>query len=222
MDISLSSVEVRVLGALIEKEMTTPEYYPMSLNALTNACNQKSNRDPVMEISENDCFAAIETLKDKRLGWQFSSAGGRVPKYEHNLKSLYSFSKEEIAVICVLLLRGPQTVGEIRIRTDRLCSFSSLNETESTIRNLISREDGPFVVELPRQPGRKESRFMHLLAGQPEIALQENNEDLSGGQNMSAVTGTDRISTLEKDVILLRNDLDELRQQFIEFKKQLE
>jgi len=222
MDLVLSSVEVRVLGALIEKEITTPEYYPMSLNALTNACNQKSNRDPVMELSENDVFAAIESLKDKRLGWQFSSAGGRVPKYEHNLRSLFSFSKEETAVICVLMLRGPQTIGEIRMRSDRMCSFATLDETESTIRNLISRNDGPFVIELERQPGRKESRFMHLFAGQPHSAAEESNDEVSDQQKSGSENKIDRVSVLETEVALLRTELNELREQFFEFKKQLE
>lgn len=223
MDVVLNQIEARVLGSLIEKEITTPEYYPMSLNALTNACNQKSNREPVMDLSENDVFNAIETLKDKRLGWQFSSAGGRVPKYEHNLKSLFQFSKEEVAVICVLLLRGPQTIGEIRIRTERMCSFSSLDETENTVRNLISREDGPFVVELSRQPGRKESRFMHLFCGNIEIVQEKNAvENNTCIQKMKDDSGDERIKALEDSIETLRTELSELRQQFLDFKKQLE
>lgn len=223
MDLHLNPIEARVLGALIEKEVTTPEYYPMSLNALTNACNQKSNREPVMELSENDVVAAIDTLKDKKLSWQFSSAGGRVPKYEHNLRSLYSFSKAEVAVICMLLLRGPQTVGEIRTRTDRLYSFTSLEETEKTIRALVERSDGPFVVELPRQPGRKESRFMHLFCGIPDVSsAQKTPDDVVQSDTKQSISANDRIIVLEEDVATLRNELTELRQQFLDFKRQLE
>jgi len=223
MDLYLNPIEARVLGALIEKEVTTPEYYPMSLNALTNACNQKSNREPVMELSESDVVIAIDTLKDKKLSWQFSSSGGRVPKYEHNLRSLFTFSKAEIAVICILLLRGSQTVGEIRTRTDRLYSFSSLEETEKTIRDLISRPDGPFVVELPRQPGRKESRFVHLFCGMPDVSsVQETSELTARPEIKQSATINERFTNLEEDVAILRNELSQLRQQFLEFKKQLE
>jgi uncharacterized protein len=223
MDLHLNPIEARVLGALIEKEVTTPEYYPMSLNALTNACNQKSNREPVMELSDNDVVVAIDTLKDKKLSWQFSSAGGRVPKYEHNLRSLFSFSKAEFAVICMLLLRGPQTVGEIRTRTDRLYSFTSLEETEKTIRALAERSDGPFVVELPRQPGRKESRFMHLFCGMPDISpAQETSDGNARPESKQVTTTNDRFTTLEEEVVRLRNELTELRQQFLDLKKQLE
>lgn len=223
MDLHLNPIEARVLGALIEKEVTTPEYYPMSLNALTNACNQKSNREPVMDLSENDVVVAIDTLKDKKLSWQFSSAGGRVPKYEHNLRSLYSFSKAEVAVICTLLLRGPQTVGEIRTRTDRLYSFASLEETENTIRGLVERSDGPFAVELPRQPGRKESRFVHLFCGMPDISsAQESSGGIIRSDTRQSPTVNDRLVALEEEVVTLRNELTELRQQFLDFKKQLE
>lgn len=223
MNLHLNPIEARVLGALIEKEVTTPEYYPMSLNALTNACNQKSNREPVMDLSDTDVVVAIDTLKDKKLSWQFSSAGGRVPKFEHNLRSLFSFSKEEIAVICMLLLRGPQTVGEIRTRTDRLFSFTSLEETEKTIRGLAERSDGPFVVELPRQPGRKESRFVHLFCGMPDISsAQETPDSIVRSDTRPSTTASDRIVVLEEEVVSLRNELTELRQQFLDFKKQLE
>ena len=223
MDLHLNPIEARVLGALIEKEVTTPEYYPMSLNALTNACNQKSNREPVMDLSDNDVVIAIDTLKDKKLSWQFSSAGGRVPKYEHNIRSLFSFSKGEIAVICILLLRGPQTVGEVRTRTDRLYSFPSLEETEKTIRGLAERPDGPFVVELPRQPGHKESRFVHLFSGMPDISLvQESSDGITRHESKQITTTNDRLIAVEEEVVALRKEILELREQFIDFKKQLE
>jgi hypothetical protein len=223
MNILLNSVEIRVLGSLIEKEITTPEYYPMSLNALTNACNQKSNRDPVMDLSENEVHAAIETLRDKRLGWQFSSAGARVPKYEHNLRSLFSLSKEEVAVLCVLLLRGPQTIGELRTRTDRMCSFASLEDVEKTVKGLISREDGPFVVELPRQPGRKENRYMHLFGGEIELNQEYPVENqVTEHPKISISSTSERITSLENEIASLKAELNELRTQFLDFKKQLE
>lgn len=223
MNILLNTVEIRVLGSLIEKEITTPEYYPMSLNALTNACNQKSNRDPVMELSENEVHSAIETLRDKRLGWQFSSAGARVPKYEHNLRSLFTFSKDEIAVLCVLLLRGPQTIGELRTRTDRMCSFASLEDVDKTVKSLISREDGPFVVELPRQPGRKESRYMHLFGGEVEIDQNSSVENqVTEHPKISISSTSDRISALENEITSLKTELNDLKMQFLDFRKQLE
>lgn len=223
MNILLNPIEIRVLGSLIEKEITTPEYYPMSLNALTNACNQKSNRDPIMELSENEVHAAIETLRDKRLGWQFSSAGARVPKYEHNLRSLFTLSKEDIAVLCVLLLRGPQTIGELRTRTDRMCSFDSLELVEKTVKGLISREDGPFVVELPRQPGRKENRYMHLFAGEIEVNQDSSVENqITEHPKISISSTSERITALEHEIVSLKTELNELRTQFLDFKKQLE
>lgn len=220
MNFTLNEIEARVLGSLIEKEITTPEYYPMTLNALTNACNQKSNRDPVMNLSEKDVLSAIDTLKDKKLSWQFSSVGGRVPKYEHNLRSLFTFSKEETAVLCILLLRGPQTIGEIRTRTDRLFSFSSLEETEKTIRALIERDGGPFIIELPRQSGHKESRFMHLFCGMPDLS-SINEQSIQAGF-LPSTSKSDRLLILEEEVKELRSEIADLREQFYDFKKQLE
>lgn len=223
MDLHLDLIEVRILGSLIEKEITTPEYYPMSLNALTNACNQKSNRDPIMNLSEREVITAIDTLKDKKLCWQFSSASARVPKFEHNFRSLFSFSKEEIAVICVLFLRGPQTIGEIRIRTERMHSFSSLEEVEKTLQLLIERSDGPFVFELPRQPGHKEGRFVHLFSGFPELtAVVESLASTSGQMVLEITKENERLIVLEEGIKALRIEMEDLKKQFLDFKKQLE
>ena len=221
MDLNLNEIEVRVVGALIEKEITTPEYYPLSMNALVAACNQKSNRDPVMNLDERDIMQAIDILRDKKLVWQLSTSGGRVPKYEHNIRSLFTFSNQEIAVLCVLMLRGAQTIGEIKGRSDRLYSFRSLQEVEETVQALLSREDGPFVMELPRQSGQKEKRFMHLFSGTPDISeLQSTRPEPTAEQHRSS-TG-ERLAALEEHVKLLREEVAELRASFEAFKSQLE
>src|SRR5436190_23727438 len=161
----LNDAEVRVLGALVEKEIATPDYYPLSLNALTNACNQKSNRDPVLSLSESDVTQALDSLRDKGLARHVSSYDSRVPKYAHQLAEVFNFDRREIAVLCVLLLRGPQTPGELRSRTDRMYHFEALEDVISTLDRLAKREP-PLAAILPRQPGTKESRYMHLFASQ--------------------------------------------------------
>lgn len=217
MEMILSSIEVRVLGALMEKEVATPEYYPLSLNALVNACNQKSNRDPVMSLDESDVVYAIETLREKKLVWQLSSAGGRVPKFEHNVRSLFSFSEQESAVVCMLLLRGPQTAGEIKNRTERLYKFSSLGEVDETIGKLMSdTEQGPFVVELPRMPGQKECRYMHLFAGEPEVNC------VQGAETVTLTAKNTRLDDLENEVKMLKEELAELRSVVDELRKFME
>ena len=220
MDIQLTDVEARVLGVLMEKEMTTPEYYPLSLNALVNACNQKSNRDPVMNLSDKEVLTALDQLRNKKLAWHLSTAGGRVPKYEHNIRSIFSFSKQETAVIDVLLLRGAQTTGELRVRTERMYSFSSLDDIVETLQKLATREDGPFVIELPRQPGHKEHRYMHLFGGMPDLEKYADEKRETAPQNLSAED--DRISILEMELKQLRLDFNKLKDAFIEFKRQLE
>src|SRR6267378_5657294 len=156
MEFSLTETEVRVLGALIEKDITTPDYYPLSLNALLNACNQKNNRDPVMALDEDAVRAALESLQKQRLAGPASGADGRVTKYEHRLQEVYNFDRREIAILCVLLLRGPQTPGELRSRTDRVYHFETLDDVVSTLDRLAQR-DPPLAAILPRQPGTKES-----------------------------------------------------------------
>jgi uncharacterized protein YceH (UPF0502 family) len=166
----LTSEEGRVLGALVEKALTTPDYYPLSLNALTNACNQLSNRDPVVTYSENTVLRAVEALRDKRLAFVFSGADSRVVKYGHKLADALALNRAETATLCVLLLRGPQTVGEIRGRTGRMHEFADLADAEAVLNGLAARPPDPLVVKLPRQPGCKESRYAHLLAGPVESA----------------------------------------------------
>src|SRR5512142_3176847 len=164
MNIVLNDVEVRVLGALIEKDITTPDYYPLSLNALINACNQKSNREPVMELDENGVRDALESLKEKRLAGPAGGADSRVTKYEHRLQEVFNFDRRETALVCVLLLRGPQTPGELRGRTERMYRFETLDDVQSGLQKLMDRQP-PLVRVLPRQPGTKESRYMHLFSG---------------------------------------------------------
>src|SRR6202140_5427902 len=164
MDLRLTENEVRVLGSLMEKDITTPEYYPLSLNALVNACNQKSNRDPVMQLDEDAVRSALEGLQQQRMAGPALGADSRVTKYEQRLQEVFNFTRPEIAVLCVLLLRGPQTPGELRGRTERLHRFETLDDVQSALQKLMQR-DPPLAKVLPRQPGTKESRYVHLFSG---------------------------------------------------------
>ena len=197
---TLNDVEVRVLGSLIEKEITTPDYYPLSLNALVAACNQSSNRNPVVHFDEDTVARATESLREKKLVHQVDRSESRVSKYRHVLYEAMNFGRPAVAVMGVLMLRGPQTVGEIRTRSNRLYDFTSLDEVELTLNALMSREP-PLVVRLPRQAGQKEVRFAHLLSG--EVTLTEPEPEL------------DRIGKLEKEV-------EDLKKQFEQFRKQFE
>src|SRR4030088_987692 len=169
MTLILTEIEARVLGSLIEKDITTPDYYPLSLNALVNACNQKKNRDPEMAPAEESVRTALTTLQEKRFAGPTSSADSRVTKYEHRLQEVFNFDRREIAIVCVLLLRGPQTPGELRTRTERMYHFEALEDVVSTLDRLSQREP-PLAAILPRQPGTKESRYTHLFSGQPEAS----------------------------------------------------
>src|SRR6516164_1822974 len=219
MSLQLSEIEVRVLGALVEKEINTPEYYPLSFNALLNACNQKSNRDPVLTLNEDDVRQALRSLSGQALA---RSAGGdsRVPKYEHRLNELYNFHRHEIAVLCILLLRGPQTPGELRTRTERMYAFEDLEAVHSAL-NLLSRREPPLVKVLPRQPGTKESRYMHLLAG--DAAPAPPADESPAPRSATGRSGeSQRIGELENEIAELRRELDTLREQFAAFQKQFQ
>ena len=220
MDVILNAVEVRVLGSLIEKELTTPEYYPLTLNALVNACNQVSNRDPVVAYDERTVVRALESLREKQLIWMVTGAGARVPKYEHRLVEQLKLAEQEIAVLCVLMLRGPQTVGEIRGRTGRMYEFKELAEVELTLDSLVSALP-PLAMKLPRQPGMKESRYAHLLSGEVHV------EEAPAAARLAPVTlevraENERLAKLENEVEVLRQELAELKQQFLDFKGQFE
>jgi uncharacterized protein YceH (UPF0502 family) len=224
-EITLTAEEARVVGALIEKQVTTPEYYPLTLNALVNACNQISNRDPVVAYDERTVADALESLRDKKLAREVRTADGRVPKYRQVLEEVYPLSRAETAVVCVLLLRGPQTVGELRGRTERLYAFSDLSFVESTLEGLAEAADRrpPLVVKLPRQAGRKEPRYAHLLCGPVEAdEAAEARAESPARSQARAGEGSERAARLEEEVRALRAGLEELRREFAEFRKQFE
>src|SRR5580698_9758621 len=224
MPLLLTDVEVRVLGALIEKDITTPDYYPLSLNALVNACNQKNNREPVMTLDEETVRTALATLQEKRLAGPSGGADSRVTKYEHRLQEVFNFDRREIAIVCVLLLRGPQTPGELRGRTERMYRFEALDDVVATLDRLSQRQPALAAV-LPRQPGTKESRYTHLFAGEPNIADLPTSSaaDFSTHSTSSATSSAaDRLAQLEEEVAALRRELSEVQQQLAAFRKQFE
>jgi uncharacterized protein YceH (UPF0502 family) len=221
MDLQLSDIEVRVLGALVEKEITTPEYYPLSLNALLNACNQKSNREPVVTLEEDAVRHALRSLSDQALA---RSAGGdsRVAKYEHRLNELYNFHRHEIAVLCVLLLRGPQTPGELRTRAERMYAFEDLEAVHAAL-NLLARRESPVVKVLPREPGTKESRYMHLFSGDTmPSSISNNDRPAAAPKPGNSELDNERIQVLEQQVSELKRELLTLREQFADFQKQFQ
>ena len=217
MNIVLNPVEARALGALVEKDITTPDYYPLSLNALVNACNQKNNRDPVTNYDEESVRLALRNLSDKRLAGTAGGADSRVTKYEHRLQEVFNFSRPETAILCVLLLRGPQTPGELRSRTERMHRFDHLDDVLSGLQQLM-RRDPPLAKALGRRPGTKEIRYTHLLAGDVE------SWESPSGTALDAVASGDaeRILHLEEQVAALQKEVAELRQQMADFRKQFE
>ncbi|MBA3353892.1 MAG: YceH family protein [Blastocatellia bacterium] len=214
----LTEVEARVLGSLVEKQLTTPEYYPLTLNALTAACNQKSNRDPVMSLDETSLMAAIDSLRDKNLVYLFYGSGSRAVKYKHMLPNVYDLESGGVAIVAALVLRGPQTIGELRERTGRLHEFGGLGEVQEMLDEL-ARRDEPLVIKLERQPGQKEARYAHLLCGEIDQDKIASSRELS---LTSTGGGTERISKLENEVESLRSELSEFRVVFDEFRKQFD
>ena len=216
MAIVLTDVEARVLGALVEKDITTPDYYPLSLNALVNACNQKNNRDPVMNLDENQVREALSGLEAMGLAGPASTADSRVTKYEHHLQDVFNFSRGETAVICVLLLRGPQTLGELRSRTERLHRFEDLEAVQAALQHLMRREP-PLAVMLPRQPGTKESRYAHLLSGEIPVATPAARgvaAPVDHGQQDRVSRLEEQVATLEREVSDLKQTVEALRTRF--------
>lgn len=209
----LDAVSVRVLGALVEKESTTPDNYPLTLNALTSACNQTSNREPVMRLEESDVARGLDTLARRNLARAIQRSDSRVTRYRHHLIEELRLHPPEIAALCVLMLRGPQTVGEIRSRTNRLFDFPDLARVELALQSLNSLSP-PLVMQLPRQPGQKEARYAHLLSGEPEVEIVEYTAAVE------TPVANDRIEALESAVDALRGELEELRGRFDAFRKE--
>jgi len=211
----LTEVEARVLGSLVEKQLTTPEYYPLTMNALTAACNQKSNRDPVVAYDETTIMTAIDSLRDKNLVYLYYGSSSRAVKYKHMMPGVFDLDAAGVALVAVLLLRGPQTIGELRERTGRLHEFGGLGEVQEALDGL-TRRDEPLIIKLERQPGQKEARYAHLLCGPvDQSAAVPTREALSSGKE-------DKIAKLESEVENLRGEFAALRDTFEEFRKQFE
>lgn len=217
MAFQLSPSETRILGCLLEKERTTPENYPLSLHSLTAACNQTTNRDPITSYAEKEIDDGLQQLREKKLATMVWGAGSRVQKYRHNLLDIYDFDRKEIALLCVLMLRGRQTAGELRGRTERLHAFESIQEVEACLQKLSEGED-PLVRLLPQSPGQKERRYVQLLSGEP---APEETASVPVFIDSPSPSKT-RIDLLEEDVKTLRSELESLRQEFAGFKKQFE
>ena len=218
----LNPVEARVLGSLVEKDLTTPDYYPLSLNSLTNACNQSSNRDPVVSLSEETVVRGLDLLREKRLAFMFQGADSRVSKYGHRLVETLELGRPETSVLCVLLLRGPQTVGEVRGRTGRMHEFASLEETEACLDGLASRPAGALVVKLSRQSGMKEQRYAHLLSGEVTPAPGAAPVPAVEPAVLAVRLENERVAKLEQETASLRAEVADLRGQLAELKKLLE
>ena len=216
MALILNEIEVRVLGSLVEKQLTTPEYYPMTLNALVAACNQKSNRDPVVSYDESTVTAALDSLRDKNLVYTFHGSTSSVVKYKHMLPNVYELDPAETAVMDVLMLRGPQTVGEIRGRTDRLFDFSGLPEVQETLDGLARREE-PLVMRLERQVGQKDARYAHLLSGEIDVASLPVSRERATGSGQDG-----RIEQLESELESIKTEIAQLKEELARFRQQFE
>lgn len=211
----INEIEARVLGSLVEKQLTTPEYYPLTLNSLVAACNQKSNRDPVMSLGESEVLAAVDSMRDKNLVYLFHGSTSRTVKYKHMLPSVFELDEAGVAVITLLLLRGPQTAGELRGRADRLHEFAAISEVQETL-DALARRDEPLVVKLERQPGQKETRYAHLLSGPVDAAAFVENRSAS-----SSPAG-DRLAEVEAQLAELREEFTEFKAMFEEFRRQFD
>ena len=219
MNATLNEYELRAIGALVEKQIATPDYYPMTINALVNACNQKNHRDPVVSYDETIVTKALNSLREKNLAYVFHGSEARAPKYGHLFPKAFDLSEAETPLMCVLILRGPQTSGELRSRTQHLRSFESLAEVETLLQGLSLREK-PLIVKLPRQPGSRESRFAHLLGDPVELEQREVPPHQAHSIHQ-AQDEDDKIAKLEEEIASLRRELSEMNQQFAEFKREL-
>src|SRR5262245_4312954 len=220
MEFDLSPLDVRILGSLLEKEVTTPEYYPLSLNALALACNQKTNREPVMSLTDEGVASALEVLRKRGLVYFVRETGGRVEKYRQRLSEVLNLDRRELAVLCVLMLRGLQTVGELRERTQRLYAFDDLAAVESCLNRMMERSPAALVVRLARATGTKESRYGQVLSGIPQVIEPET--PISHPANPVVPSHVERLKVLEVEVAGLRQEMADLRSQLAEFRKQFE
>jgi len=217
----LTPIQIRVLGCLIEKEIATPEYYPLTLNALVAACNQKSNRNPAMTLDETTVIRTLEDLRyEEHLVMMITSSGGRVAKYKHTLLSKWEFTPQEVAVLCELFLRGPQTIGELRTHAERLFPFTNTSEIEATLTSLTEWGGGTFVVKLPREPGCREQRWAHLFSG--EVVIPSAPEAKPEPARLVVQAENERIAALEAEVASLRAQVNQLLADFATFRKQFE
>ncbi|MEA2013433.1 MAG: YceH family protein [Verrucomicrobiota bacterium] len=220
MELILNEIEVRVLGCLLEKEQITPDNYPLSLNSLKSACNQKSSRSPIMSLEEKDIARAIFSLRDKKLAIEQTTVGSRTAKYAHCINRVFDFSAPELAVLYLLFVRGPQTVGELRSRSSRYYEFANSNETSQTLEKLTKKEDGPYITELPVQPGKKEPRYAHLFSGEVEIKIQESSINPNPSAAVREIHAeNERISKLEEEVEVLKTEINDLKKELLEFKE---
>lgn len=220
MELQLNPIEERILGCLIEKEMATPEYYPLTLKALVNACNQKSNRHPPMALDTETVEKTLYELRiEHKLAIEVTSTGNRVPKYKHNFSQHWNFSPAKMSILCELFVRGPQTPGDLRAHASRLHPLADSNEVEEILQGLETYEGGPFVVHLPREPGKRERRWAHLFSGEPHLEKEQPDQPM---QVDAAPTREDRIQTLENEIAELRRELGDLKEQFEAFKTAFE
>ncbi len=221
METRLNPIEARVMATLVEKEITTPNNYPLTLTSLTTACNQKSNRYPVTDLTEEEVARALYNLREQNIAWETAPSGSRVMKYSHEISRLLPLTDQQLAVMTELMLRGPQTVGELRTHCERIHPLGDISQAAEILQSLADFSDGPLVVRLPREPGRRESRYAHLLCGKPEIS-DEPVEAKPASAVLTVRAENERITALEEDVEQLRSQMTELTEQFAGFKKQFE
>ena len=221
MELTLNPIEVRVLASLVEKSCSTPEYYPMTLNALTAACNQKSNRDPVMQISSQDTVRALDSLRDRKLAWSVSITGSRAPKYRHSVEDVFPLTPPQLAVLCELMLRGPQTVGELRTHAERLCKLTDTAEVLSVLQQFITWSGGPLATVVPRRSGQREERYAHLLGG-PLSGGAESVLPAAEPARLSVMAENERIAALETKVVAMEDEMARLKAEFADFARQFQ
>lgn len=219
MDIKpLTAIEARVLGSLIEKELTTPEYYPLTLNSLMAACAQKSNREPVMSFNDTDLVRALDSLREQKLAWEHSSSGSRAPKYRHGATDTMKLTQPQLAILCELLVRGPQTPGELKVHASRMSEFATTDQVLLVLGELLQRVDGPLAVKLPREPGKREERYAHLLSG--PVSVESSYQVAPEPARLVVAAENERITKLETDVLSLRDELTAIRAELADFKSQ--